>query len=487
MTDRKTKYILRLANKMLKTFDGTSVQNLLSVGELDPRDYLFDIDKRAWVRVVDMNGLFNFQIPKDDKKFEMPDFMPPPTPAKSYTEDEYNELLDTLNSKLTVIEAIKSTREELRIDFDKLASEKINLHEELLEQKKEEQLVREELISSRTENIDLQSQISNLEKQVSDLLTIKDELLELKVELDRKQQAMELEISEKELSFDSYVLENEKLQNDTNELMLENEKLKKKMEIYKGYVKTEKKRSNDFESNISKLNQGIVKLKSLRKRDQTTIQNLENYKKTQSNKDSRELNRLIGDSFEIDNSAHWFIEMDGEVKGPFSFHDMKSLQKFNKINNETPVKKRSDTFWTSAGQDFELSANIITHSEIKNGNEVFRYFVNRSDYRAPFHGAAVIEIDGQEFTGFCTSLSAGGAFIELPELNEEVMIKGELASIKLLAGTLSQDLVASVIQRNFSLEKPCGIGLQFQGLDEEQEDVIISYVSSYLENSKKTA
>ena len=50
-------------------------------------------------------------------------------------------------------------------------------------------------------------------------------------------------------------------------------------------VDNEKKRADTFESNLIKLNEGIIKLKSLRKRDQIAIQNLEDYKKTQTGKE----------------------------------------------------------------------------------------------------------------------------------------------------------------------------------------------------------
>lgn len=494
MTEQRLKYILRLDNNMLKAFDRSAIQSKLDSGEFHPQNYIFDINRKEWLRPLDLSEEFQFKIATDGLYFEKPSFIPPPPPTKNYSEDEYQKVTQDLEKikheldvKQGVVHALKSTREELKNDFDKISIENLGLREELLNHKDQEQTVREDLIQARTQNDELENQITNLEKQIEDLLLIKDELFELKDELVVKQEELQAQLTGSEFSFSSMKAENEKLQFDMNELMLENEKIKKKMSIYKDYVTTEKKRANDFESNITKLNEGIVKLKSLRQKDQNKILNLENYKKTQANKEVRELNRLIGDSFEIDNSPQWFIEVDGEVKGPFSFHDLKSLQKFNKIDEDTPVKKRSATFWTTVGQDFEMSANLITHSENRDGKEIFRYFVNRSDYRAPFHGPATIQINGYEFSGFCTSLSSGGAFIELPELDREVMQSGEPASIRLCAGTLSQDFEAEVIQRNFSDNQPCGIGLEFKDLDEDQKNIILDYVCSYLENSKKTA
>lgn len=493
MKDKKTKYILRLPNKMLKSFSGEEVQNLLDMGAFHQKDWVFIEETREWLRPFDMTGVWSLPELSDELEFEMPAFSPPPAPKKTYSEEEYEELESQLhkiqhdyNNKLAVIEALKSTREDLEEDFQKIASEKSELVSIVESVRQEETIARTDLVNANLEIDNLNNQISNLEQQVHDLLEMKDELFSLKSNLAQQQEELKEEIVRKELSFASFEAENKSLEARVQELLEENEKLKKKQLIYRDYVKNEKMRADNFEEDISKLNEGIVKLRNLRKKDKITIQNLENYKQTQANKEARELNRLIGDSFEIDNSPHWFIEMDGEVKGPFRYHDMRSMLRFEKINNDTPVKKQLEPFWRSLDQDFELTANIITHSEVIDGEEVFRYFVNRGDYRAPFHGAAIIEIDGQEFTGFCTSLSSGGAFIELPDLPENLE-QGGVANLRISEGTLSQDLVAPVFMRNFSYEKPCGIGLQFQGLNDEQQNAIISYVSSYLENIKKTA
>ncbi len=486
-------YILRLPNMMLKTFTGMAVQSLLNTGELDPYDYLFVNSSREWLRPADMEGVFQIPIGSEEKVFEKPSFMPPPSPVSKSSSDDHElkqkieELSRILEQKESVINALKETRGKLEKDFYKIVFEKDEIKTELETQIQVEENIRTELINANIEIEELNEQIQNLEKQVDDLLNIKDELLEIKADLDQKYILLAEELDEKEQSFNSYKADNQALEERLDELEASNQKLLKKQSIYRDYIKNEKRRADTFESNVNKLNEGIIKLKSLRKKDQITIQNLEDYKKTQSTKEARELNQLIGDSFEIDNSAHWYIEMDGEVKGPFSFHDMKSLQKYGKIDNDTPVKKSHDAFWASAGRDFELTANLITHSEVVGGKEVFRYFVSRAEYRAPFHGAAVIQIDGKDYTGFCTSLSSGGAFIELASLEEEMIHKGEIAQLRINAGTLSEDLEATVVLRNFSKEKPCGIGLQFQSLDDEQRNVILSYVSSYLENIKKTA
>lgn len=494
MDYKQEKYILRLAGKMLKAFDQRAIENLMELGAFHPQDYLFDTENRCWITPSAHEDLFKLPLFYEKAEFEKPSFSPPMAPKPQVDAKEVEKLQgeikglkEALEEKNSVINVLKTTRKSLEQDFLKGVDSHLETKAELDELKLEFETLELELGKSQSEKENLTEQMENLEGQVEDLLAIKDELFLIKNELDEKQASLIEELGVREEQF-------EKLQEEVNSLRYElsshneeKERLLKKQEIYKKYVKTEKKRADSFETNVSKLNQGIMKLKDLRKKDKMTIENLENYKKTQANKEARELNRLIGDSFEIDNSPHWYIETSGEVKGPFSFHDMKSLLKYEKIDLDTPVKKKTDAFWNTVGQDYELTANIITHSENIDGREVFRYFVDRSDYRAPFHGAAIIEIDGKEVTGFCTSLSVGGSFIELPKLDLDLMSKGGVATLRISAGTLSQDLVAPVIMRNFSHEKPCGIGLQFQSLDDEQRNIIISYVSSYLENFKKTA
>lgn len=494
MDYKQEKYILRLAGKMLKAFDQKAVENLMEMGAFHPQDYVFDTEARVWITPSQHESLFKLPLFFEKAVFEKPSFSPPMAPMAAVSSGEVLKLSkeivslkSALEEKTSVINVLKTTRKSLEQDFLKGSDKHLETTLELDDLKESFLALELELQSSQTEKSSLIEQMQNLEGQVEDLLAIKDELFVIKNELDEKQEHLIIELGEREESFRQLQDEVQSLRYELSTHNEEKERLLKKQEIYKNYVKTHKKRADSFETNVSKLNLGINKLKDLRKKDKMTISNLENYKTTQSNKEARELNVLIGDSFEIDNSPHWYIETSGEVKGPFSFHDMLSLQKYDKINLDTPVKKKTDAFWNTAGQDYELTANIITHSENINGVETFRYFVDRSDYRAPFHGAAIIEIDGIEVTGFCTSLSVGGSFIELPKLDLNLMNKGAIATLRINSGTLSQDLVAPVILRNFSHEKPCGIGLQFQSLDDEQRNIIISYVSSYLENFKKTA
>jgi predicted nuclease with TOPRIM domain len=494
MDYKQEKYILRLAGKMLKAFDQKAVENLMEMGAFHPQDYVFDTEARIWITPSLHESLFKLPLFFEKEAFEKPSFNPPMAPVTAMSKGEVEKLSkeiaslkSSLEEKTSVINVLKTTRKSLEEDFLKGLDKHLQTKEELTELKSSYQNLELDLEKSQSEKESLVEQMENLEGQVEDLLAIKDELFVIKNELNEKQASLVEELQERAEDYRQLQSEVESLRYELSTYNEEKERLLKKQEIYKNYVKTHKKRADSFETNVSKLNQGILKLKDLRKKDKMTISNLENYKTTQSNKEARELNVLIGDSFEIDNSPHWYIETMGEVKGPFSFHDMLSLQKYEKINLDTPVKKKTDVFWNTAGQDFELTANIITHSENINGTEIFRYFVNRSDYRAPFHGSAIIEIDGKEVTGFCTSLSVGGSFIELPKLDLDLMNKGGVATLRINSGTLSQDLVAPVIMRNFSHERPCGIGLQFQSLDDEQRNIIISYVSSYLENSKKTA
>ncbi|MFT6070513.1 MAG: hypothetical protein ACJAT2_003195 [Bacteriovoracaceae bacterium] len=494
MDYKQEKYILRLAGKMLKAFDQMAVENLMELGAFHPQDYVFDTESKEWITPSENESLFKLPLFYEKAVFEKPSFNPPIAPAVGASsatveklKSEIVGLKQSLEEKTSVINVLKTTRKNLEEDFLKTVDQHLEAKEELKDLKESYESLELELNNEQSEKNRLIEQMENLEGQVEDLLAIKDELFVIKNELDEKQASLIEELNNREESFRQLSEEAESLRYELSSFHEEKERLLKKQEIYKNYVKTEKKRADSFESNVSKLNKGILKLKDLRKKDKIAIQNLENYKKTQSNKEARELSVLIGDSFEIDNSPHWYIETAGEVKGPFSFHDMKSLQKYGKINLDTPVKKKTDAFWNTVGQDYELTANVITHTENINGTEVFRYFVNRSDYRAPFHGAATIEINGQEITGFCTSLSVGGSFLELPKLDLDIMNKGGVATLRINSGTLTQDLVAPVIMRNFSHEKPCGIGLQFQSLDDEQRNIIISYVSSYLENFKKTA
>ena len=80
---------------------------------------------------------------------------------------------------------------------------------------------------------------------------------------------------------------------------------------------------------MAKLSEKISFLKTRSDQDKRKIRKLEKSEYIQHLKEE-ELKRLTGDSFEIDNAPMWWIKIDGEESGAYSFEHMRLLLSDNK-------------------------------------------------------------------------------------------------------------------------------------------------------------
>ena len=435
------------------------VKDFIDQSKINPYQYLYCQEKDVWIRAKDLEEIHIFYqnlSHNDENRFPLPNFKPPMFMPAEFTVGTINiarEKWEVLQSQIKVMEE----REEY--------------WKSLAESKKEINL-EEGVTPLSYGEIDLEKEEFPEEKD-SEFRSQLDELNEL--------------VEQKNKELQEAINENQRLANALKQVGTRNKEINEKYKNVEFKLKSTQKNNLSLKQSERKLKQGISVLKIKAKKQRMHIKNLEKYKETQLKKEKAELDVLMGDSFQVDNNYLWFVELDGSEKGPFRFEDVESFLKHGKINRDTQVKKRGEDFWKPLNEFFEFSSKVIAKEIDEGGRKVKKYFIKRAHFRAPFHEVASIYIDGLEYRGYCTSLSAGGCFLELNEIEKAVMLIGREVEVSIVPGTLSDALHTTAIIRNLSEKRPRGVGLQFSNLEFHHIEIIEEFVNKYLEMQKKTA
>lgn len=198
--------------------------------------------------------------------------------------------------------------------------------------------------------------------------------------------------------------------------------------------------------------------------------------------DDEELNRLIGDAFEVSNERIWMVARDGETPtGPYDFSEIYNMKINGELDKKVKIKKGAE-FYKTKSEIFELSVPVSTHGSGKN----IRYFIKRSSMRVPFYELVTFEINGVEHRGYCTSLSLGGIFIELNKISDDFVVDKK-GRVLFSAGALDNPFQCVAQVKNVSDARPKGIGLMFVDLPELAKDDITFYINNYINKTKQVA
>lgn len=482
----------------MKPFNAEEVKSLIDVGALHAYDYIFSPKKKSWLRAVDCPEISNGIDIKfiAEEKFEVPPFSPPlidiQVPSETSEDQVSEDLHEEIRKRNFEIRKLNAISKELSEEVDTFHSQNQLLHEQLSEKDNK-------LGELKTESIDKSEQIELLNSTNSELVlqvsevslkrdSYKERLSELKEEykeVDVQKESLEKsQLVSKELESD-FLEENKKFAEQLKKFSRKNKELRIEIQHYKDSYTKESKANRKLKNDVDLLNKNLIKLQKSYKKDKISIKNLEKYKATIELKEKEELNQLIGDSFELNNEPIWYIKLEGTTKGPFKYEDMKSFLKFKKIDNSTPVKKKGEKNWSDLRRTFEFTAQVVTKEFKVDGKKVKKFYMKRTEFRAPFYDVAVATIDGKEFRGYCTSLSIGGAFIEFPRLDLEAMAKSKEVSLRIVDGTLSQEIECRGVIRNVSERRPKGVGIQFVAMGHGDKTVISEFIDIYLKSIQK--
>lgn len=482
---------------------------LIESGEFSPYNYVFDYDARSWIRPSDDPLLLPVEYLSKwiESPFEKPQFSPPPFVPE--VNDEVPQSPEAI---------------DLYRPMDNKDSDQLNLEVKLLEQENADAM--ERLIEKENRIVELMTQVSVLESRVKgiDYDRYEEEIEHLKNEneslrrerlilqkegnfykaklIEKSKALRTLKIKAKKLlernehlgeSFEAAINTGLLVQKELENLKGDITKLKevKVSEPPKAQVKVKKEevvkkpipapaKPVVIEKKVEEESVVLSIEESPTKKPPVKAPNFDRMQETLNTKSEEELKSLMGEYFSLDNSPIWMVIYDGVEKGPFRFEDVKSMLKFERINTQTKLKKKSELAWLPLKDHFEFSAPVEEIDVTKNGEVVRHFLIKRSEYRAPFYEVAELMVGNVSIKGFCVSLSVSGCFIEMPRLNESLLKIGADADVIIKAISLDHEIKSKVVVRRVSNKRPRGIGLSFEFLDPESKSIIENFINQYL-------
>jgi len=254
---------------------------------------------------------------------------------------------------------------------------------------------------------------------------------------------------------------------------------------------------DNLKSELDKLNDDYNNLKtekSVVEEEHTkanlVIKELEVYKQAAQEQAKKELKRLVGDSFEVQNEETWWLKIRDVVTGPHRFGELYQKKENGDLDrDQTMLKSEEEGKWTPMGKFTEFNVPIQVHTIEEDGQSVTKYFIRRGSFRAPFYEIVTLEIGENEFRGYCTSLSQGGIFIEFNKIDPDSMYKEATGRVYFKKAALSRAFDCEVKIMNIAEKRPRGLGMMFINLGDADKNTIQDYVNQYMDqsNNKKAA
>lgn len=466
-------YALRLGDNRVVHYEVMDVVYLIELGILQPDSFIYCYSSRKWKKARELKAICEklsteARTRQDQSYNPKPEFAPPPPPMSPYY-----SLHDNLGLENVSLEEITSLRERVE-----------HFQQELSVKQNEYDCLQSELKIWQENYADIKAKV--------DHKPVGEEKLEAKVSL------LEKELKTKEESGDDLGAKVIQLKKRLKDAAFENKKLAKALMALSKENKKIREYSKDLENQLNGALKGRENLKrdlrqkegdllKMQKREAQAKKLLRKLSKEREKHEVQkevELNRLIGESYEVDNNPMWMIKRDGEVKGPYRFSDVMEWYGKGHLNKQTYIRKISEKVFSRIEKIYEFNTKIFTQVESKNNKINKRYFVKRTDFRAPFYEKVRLTIKDQEFVGDCTSLSVGGCFIEFQKIPGPIQMNSVLECF-LHAEYLSDPIDVQMIVRNISESRPFGIGCQFLDLEDSEKDSIEEFVDSYLHSRSK--
>lgn len=121
--------------------------------------------------------------------------------------------------------------------------------------------------------------------------------------------------------------------------------------------------------------------------------------------------------FGISNEQIWFVYRNNEKYGPYRFLEMVQLLQEQKVERADFIWKPGMSDWERTRDVPEFGAEILEKlSDTKNfqGVDMKTVFIQRAFPRVPYDSEVILHDDQQVVIGAATTLSEGGAFVEVP-------------------------------------------------------------------------
>jgi hypothetical protein len=472
-------YAVVLAEKRVTHYEAQDIAYLIELGIIEPHAFIYSYPFKKWVKANSLkeirmllNEIILARIPTGKEK--IPEFIPPPPPMSAYY-----SLRETIKRSGAMYEESileKKEVENINLNLQKQVSELSAKKEELLNDVKNWQ---DQYCAIKFQEKNQQSIDVNYQQELEDLQNSYESLKTVQSEDENLLKTNELHLKEA-------LLENKKLAKAIVKLSRDKSKLVTYTSDLETQLNQALKSREGLKKNLKKREVDLVKLKKRENQARKLIRNLGTEKNTFDAQREVDLNRLIGESFEVSNEPKWFIKRDGQSKGPYRFSDVLEWIDKGYLERKTLIRKQSEKTFTRLEKIYEFNTKIFTKMDKVENTLKKRFFIKRTDFRAPFYEVVKLEYNNHSFKAHCTSLSVGGCFIELKDFPENLE-KNSVLNCVIQTDYLSQSIEVQMIVKNFSKEKPLGIGCQFLDLNNEEKETIEEFVETYLNSKEKAA
>jgi hypothetical protein len=467
------RYIVRLSGKRLKALTTEGIATMIDLGSLSAYDYIYDKDESLWVRPIDRaNELLPDMWKGEEQSFEMPNFHPPailvpPPESEAPVAPDFESLYGMMKRDFELRQSelllAKEALAEKDLEFNQLKEELVRQEAKNTSVLSEHVLFQRQLVEKDERLLNLQSDRENLTRQLTETQALVRELTAQVDELDHMASAL----SERGHSLSELV-----------------EQLAIELASAREEIIIQKQRVFLMGEKLASTVELAQDREEAMKRDANTIDHLEKYREAMQRKGEQELEVLIGDAYEILDGPDWYLLKEGEEEGPYAYSELRESLRSGQIDKDTPTRRLGDEEWTCIGDLIEFSHQVVENVTDGGSGPISRFFVRRTEFRAPFYDVAQIELPGGVFKGFCTSISLGGCFVELSRLDLEVMKVGAEIQISISPGALSEGVQIRGMIRNIGIDGPRGLGLSFEGVSAKMRDSIQDYIDSYVHRTQ---
>lgn len=470
-------YAIRLGDQRLVHYEPMDVVYLIELGIVQPDTYIYCYSFRKWKKAIELKDIrenlsSEAKTRPDLPHNEIPKFVPPPPPMSPYYSLQ-DLIRDGYTSEVDPEEIKKLNRE---IEYR---------NQEIIQKESEVQVLQSELKiwqdNYHKVKADSGFKPQNIQAYEAEIETLEKSLSDVSIELDdRKAKVSQLKERLKVAS-----VENKKLAKALMAISKEHKRTKEYAKDLEAQLEGALRGRESLKKNLKQKEGDLLRLQKREIQAKKLIKRLGKEKESQEVKKELEFNRLIGESYEVENSPKWMVKRDGEVKGPYRFSDVLDWYKKNLIDRQTNVKKESEQVYTRIENIYEFNTKVFTKVESEGKTTTKKFYVKRTDFRAPFYETVRVSFRDETFTGQCTSLSIGGCFIEFGQRLPEPVKLNTVLECFIHAEYLSHPIEVQMIVRNVKAKKPFGVGCEFLDLEDAEKDAIEEFVDSYLHTSHK--
>jgi hypothetical protein len=187
--------------------------------------------------------------------------------------------------------------------------------------------------------------------------------------------------------------------------------------------------------------------------------------------------RKEGSGFEISNKEEWYIKFGDDEIGPLKFTDASKMIKDSKVSKSDYIRKIHEKKWQKISEVYEYNVKTTLKTVQTSEGQVEKIFVTRSSPRVTYYSMCAIESNQKVINGVCSSISAGGCFIET---NGSKFTVGQRIIVTIKPGAIPITIKAHAEVSAILEKKPKGLGIKFIEISINAKKEIEGFVDKFL-------